>query len=305
MRKITRAGILTLAFVFMFVFTAAAFVESAQGMPISARHKNENGKPFIDLNKNDMTLKKGKSETLKAVTRPSGQPASVIWTSSNPKIAKISASGKVTAVAPGIALITAIDATMKYIGTYDQTGYSAVCYVNVPGEAKDAKPLGTSDWTYYYGKTKLTAVTSNYSAAIANVKKSIGGYAYLVGFEGLGYYEGVILGSSDLKKAHTDIFFLSNEKGPVGYGYAAYEKSPIKTSRGIAIGTKKSVVQQQYGLPTFADVFTAEDGKDYELLSYHVKTAGKGFYTRMTFKLLKSKGTVTTINFYLGGDSQQ
>ena len=300
MKKITRASILTLTFVFMFVFTAAALAESAQRMPMTARHKYENGNPFVDLNKNDMTLKKGKSETLKAVLRPSGKSLSIIWISSNPKIAKVSTSGKVTAVAPGIALITAIDASMECIGTYDQTGYSAVCYVTVQGEAKDAKPLGTSDWTYNYGKTKLTAVTSNYSAAIASAKKSIGGYAYLVNYPGIGYYEGIILGSSELYKAHTEIYFLSNDKGPIAYGYYANGKSPLTTSRGIAIGTKKSVVQQQYGLPSFANVFTASDGKAYEQYNYYVKTAGKGFYTHMTFNFLKSKGTVTLIGFYLG-----
>jgi len=301
MRKIIRAGIITLTFVFAFVFTAAAFAEGAagqitQGPPITARHKYEKGDPFIDLNKNDMTLKKGKSETLKAVLRPSGQPVSVIWYTSNPKIAKISASGKVTAVAPGTAVISVSDSSMKYVGIWDQTGNSGVCYVTVQGEAKDAKPLGTSDWTYNYGKTKLTAPASNYSTAIANVKKSIGGYAYLDYYEGIGNYEGVILGSNDRKKAHTDIYFISNDKGPFAFGFAASGKSLITTSRGIAIGTKKSVVQQKYGLPTY---------ESEEFFSYFVKTAGKGFYTNMTFRFLKSKGTVSMITFYLGGDYQQ
>ena len=299
MKKISRAGILTLAFVFAFVFTAAALAESTRDMPISARHKYVKGNPFIDLNKHDITLKKGKSATLKAVLKPSGQSVSVIWYSSNPKIAKVSTSGKVTAVAPGTTVISA--SHMEYIGTYDQTGFSGVCYVTVQGDAKDAKPLNKNDRTYNYGKTKFTAPTSNYSAAIANVKKSIGGYSYHVDFPNIGHYEGVILGSDDRSKAHTDIYFLSNEIRAVGYGFYASGKSPIKTSRGIAIGTKKSVVQQQYGLPTSAYEFE-EVGKAYELLSYHVKTAGKGFYTRMTFTILKSKNTVSKIAFYLGGD---
>ena len=301
MKKITKAGILTLTFVFAFVFTAAAFAEGAagkitQGPPITARHKYENGDPFIDLNKNDMTLKKGKSETLKAVLRPSGKSVPVMWLSSNPQIAKVSiSSGKVTAVAPGTTIISA--STLEYkIGIYDQTGFSGQCFVTVQGEAKDAKPLGTSDWTYNYGKTKLTAPTNNYSTALANIKKSIGGYAYLDYYEGIGNYEGVILGSNDRKKAHTDIYFISNDKGPFAFGFAASGKSLITTSRGIAIGTKKSVVQQKYGLPTY---------ESEEFFSYFVKTAGKGFYTNMTFRFLKSKGTVSMITFYLGGDYQQ
>ena len=301
MKKITRTGILTLTFVFMLVFTAA-FAESAQGMPITPRHSYNKSNPVIDLNKHDMTLKKGKSETLKAVTRPSGKSVTVTWYSSNPKIAKVSTTGKVTAVAPGTTVISA--SSMEYYGIYDQTGYSGVCYVTVQGEATDAKPLGTSDYTYNYGKTKLTAATGNYSAAIASVKKSIGGYAYLINYPGIGYYEGIILGSNDLSKAHTDIHFLSNEKGPIGYGFFASGKSPLTTNRGIAIGTKKSVVQQQYGLPTFASEYTS-NGTAYESFSYHVKTTGKGFYTRMTFNFLKSNGTVTMIAFYLGGDYLQ
>ena len=289
MRKIIRAGILTLAFVL--AFTTLALAESTRGMPITARHKFEKGAPYLDLNKHDMTLKKGKTETLKAVLRPSGEPVSVFWYSSNPKIATVSTSGKVKAIAPGITVIST--GSLLYEGIYDQTGFSGVCFVTVQGEAKDAKPLGVNDYTYNYGKTKLTAPTGNYNAAIANVLKSVGGFSFLENQEGLGYYEGVYLGSNDRKKAHTEIYILSNDKGPIGYGYYASGKSPIKTSRGIAIGTKKSVVKQQYGLPV---------SESEELLGYHVKTTGKGFYTRMTFLLSKTKGTVTTIIFYLGED---
>jgi len=307
MRKIIRAGILTLTLVFAFVFTAAAFAEGAagkitQGPPITARHNYEKTDPVIDLNKHDITLKKGKSETLKAVIRPGGQSVSAIWITSNPNIAKVSSSGKVTAVAPGTAIISA--GSLEYGGTYDQIGYSSVCYVTVNGDAKDAKPLGTSDRTYYYGKTKFTVPTGNYAAEIASIKKIIGGYTYTNDYiPGIGHFEGVYLGSNDIRNAHTNIRFLSTERGSIGFEYGANGKSLIKTSRGIVIGTKKSVVQQQYGLPTFEIEFTnMTDKKVYESYSYFVRTAGKDFYSSMTFHFLKSKGTVTLIAFYLGGD---
>jgi hypothetical protein len=81
--------------------------------------------------------------------------------------------------------------------------------------------------------------------------------------------------------------------------FTAREKSPIKTSRGIAVGAKKSTVQQKYGLPTLTDQYTV-NGKAYEIFTYRTKAAGKNQYTDMTFYFLKSKGTVSEISFYLG-----
>jgi hypothetical protein len=181
---------------------------------------------------------------------------------------------------------------------YDLTGYSNQCYVTVPGGAKDAKPLETSDRTFTYGKSKFAAPTSKYKDAIANIKKSIGGQSYSE-VDGLSYYYGLRYDSKDRSKAHTDIYIYGYGKDDLGFGYDAREKSPIKTGRGIAIGAKKSAVQNQYGLPSYTGEFT-EGGQTYEVFSYNSKTAGKNLYTIMTFHILKSKGTVSFIYFYLG-----
>ena len=301
MKKIKRASIISLTVVLAFMFITALAESAAAGrvltpgIAISARHNyTDEDSPIIHLNKHDMTLQKGKSETLKVVLMPGGQSVTVTWRSSNPQIAKVSSSGKVTAVAPGIAIISA--SSERYISNE----YSGSCYVTVPGGAKDAKPLGTSDQTFYYGKTKLKAPTSNYEEAIANVKKIIGGYAYT---EEGGYVTGLLYGSKTASKAHTIIYITGLYEEYNGYGFSAKDKSPIMTSRGIAVGAKKSAILQQYGLPTYAPYYVMDefgDGKIYQVYEYVAKTAGKDMGTRMYFNFLKNKDTVSEIIYFFG-----
>jgi len=305
MKKVIRAGILSLTFVFSFMIMAvmaegaAAGCVFSPGIKISARHNYNGDYQYIHLSKHDLTLQKGKSETLKAVLIPSGQSVSVKWYSSNPKIAKVSSSGKVTAVSPGIAVISA--GSDKHVGIGDQTGDSDECYVTVLGGANDVKPLGISDQIFYYGKTKLKAPAGNYEKAIANIKKSIGGYAYS---EEGGYMTGLIFGSTNAEKAHTKIYKIGFFDGFEGFGFSAIEMSPIKTSRGISVGAKKSEVLQKYGLPTetldYLEEEDEEDGKTYPVYLYEAKTAGKAQYTRVMFDFRKSKNTVSDICFFFG-----
>lgn len=77
--------------------------------------------PDIVLNKSNISLVEGKTETLVAGTNPAEQV--VTWTSSNTSVATV-VSGLVTAVAEGTATITA---TM----TYDGANYSDTCAVTV------------------------------------------------------------------------------------------------------------------------------------------------------------------------------
>jgi len=54
-----------------------------------------------------LTLNKGKTATLNVTLNPSGAASyAKTWTSSNSKIAKVDASGKVTAVAKGTITVT-------------------------------------------------------------------------------------------------------------------------------------------------------------------------------------------------------
>ena len=90
----------------------------------------------VSLNKSDLALtSKGQSYQLSATVSPSNASnKSVKWTSSNPKVATVSSSGKVTAVANGNTTITATAA--------DGSGKKDICAVtvNIP---KPADPTPT------------------------------------------------------------------------------------------------------------------------------------------------------------------
>lgn len=94
----------------------------------------------VSLNKSDLALtSKGQSYQLSATVSPSNASnKSVKWTSSNPKVATVSSSGKVTAVANGNTTITATAA--------DGSGKKDICAVtvNIPKPA-DPTPTPTPD----------------------------------------------------------------------------------------------------------------------------------------------------------------
>ena len=78
----------------------------------------------VTLNKESLTLDQGASETLTATVLPTNATnKSVTWTSSKQTVATVTASGKVTTVAPGSAVIT--------VQTNDGS-YTATCTVTVP-----------------------------------------------------------------------------------------------------------------------------------------------------------------------------
>lgn len=82
----------------------------------------------ITLSKDTLSLAKGKTSTLTATVTPTDTTDSLSWKSSNTAVAKVS-NGKVTAVAPGTATITATAGSQK-----------AVCTVKV----RPAKPTMTT-----------------------------------------------------------------------------------------------------------------------------------------------------------------
>ena len=77
----------------------------------------------VTLNKTTLKLGKGASETLTATIAPTNATnKKVTWTSSDPAVATVDASGKVTGVANGTATITV---------TTEDGGYTATCAVEV------------------------------------------------------------------------------------------------------------------------------------------------------------------------------
>ncbi len=99
----------------------------------------------VKVNKSALTIKKGKSAVIKATVGPNtASNKKVIWKSSNSKIAKVSATGRVTAVKGGKVTITAVAA--------DGSGKKAVCKVTVKASIKSLKFSKTSG-KMYVGKT--------------------------------------------------------------------------------------------------------------------------------------------------------
>lgn len=79
----------------------------------------------VKLNKSSISLKVKKTFTLKPGVNSGSASMKYTYTSSNTRVAKVSSSGKVTAVAPGSATVT--------VKTYN--GKSAKCKVKVSGKA--------------------------------------------------------------------------------------------------------------------------------------------------------------------------
>ena len=82
---------------------------SGAAVTIAAEEKPATG---ITLNKSELTLTAGESASLTATVTPEGSTDTVVWSSSKTDVATVdSATGKVTAVAPGEATITATAGT--------------------------------------------------------------------------------------------------------------------------------------------------------------------------------------------------
>lgn len=86
-----------------------AFTTETPSITITAAPKPATG---ITLNKSELTLTAGDSDTLTATVTPADSTDTVVWSSDKPEVAAVDpATGKVTAVAPGEAIITATAGT--------------------------------------------------------------------------------------------------------------------------------------------------------------------------------------------------
>lgn len=86
----------------------ADFAKQSVAVKVVAAPKPATG---ITLNKSELTLTAGDSDTLTATVTPEGSTDTVVWSSSKTDVATVDATGKVTAVAPGEATITATAGT--------------------------------------------------------------------------------------------------------------------------------------------------------------------------------------------------
>lgn len=140
----------------------------------------------VKVNKSALTIKKGRSAVIKATVGPNTTSnKKVIWKSSNSKIAKVSATGRVTAVKGGKVTITAVAA--------DGSGKKAVCRVTVKASITSLS-FSKKSGKIYVGKTmqlspvikpadatnkKLTWSSSNDKVAMVNSEGKV--YAVAAG----------------------------------------------------------------------------------------------------------------------------
>ena len=104
----------------------------------------------VELNKTSLTLDVGNSDTLiAAITPDNATDKSVTWESSAPGVATVDTSGKVTAVAPGTATITA---------TTEDGSKTATCVVTVTAATVPVTgvTLSQTQASLYYNRTPNT-----------------------------------------------------------------------------------------------------------------------------------------------------
>lgn len=130
----------------------------------------------VEINKETLSLKTGESETLTATLTPSTSTDPVVWSSSNPSVAAVDATGKVTAagsIAPNKTATATITATA---GSASDTCVVTVnCAHNYTAETKNADTLKTAGTctdkaVYYYSCANCGEVENNPSHTFAGEK---------------------------------------------------------------------------------------------------------------------------------------
>ena len=118
----------------------------------------------VSLNSKSVTIYETQTYKLKATVKPStASDKSVTWKSSNTKVAKVSSSGKITAVKSGTATITC---------TTNDTGKKVTCKVTVKKRVPvTSVSLNKTKTTVYKGKT--TQLTATINPANATIKDAI------------------------------------------------------------------------------------------------------------------------------------
>ncbi len=105
----------------------------------------------VALDQKTLTIKDGRSATLVATIKPSNVSINTVeWTTSNPKVAKVSDAGLVQAVAPGTCVITV---------TTKDTGKTATCTVTVLRQKVTGIKLNKTAVSLYVGKRATLVAT--------------------------------------------------------------------------------------------------------------------------------------------------
>ena len=118
------------------VGTATITATTSNGKTTSCVITVSGGVSGVSLNTTAVELDKGDSITLTA-TVEGDTSAKILWTSSDVSVATVSSNGKVKAIAPGYAIITAV---------INGTDYYATCYIFVSGTSGGNTEDNRSDW---------------------------------------------------------------------------------------------------------------------------------------------------------------
>ncbi len=163
----------------------------------------------VKLKKTSITLKKGKSTTLKATVKPTNAyKKTLTWKSSNSSIASVSSKGKVTAKKPGNAVITA--------KAKDGSGVFATCVVMVQG---DPTPLTISETavTLQQGEARMLSASGTYARVVwgsSNQAVAAVGADGTVIAVGAGKARITAMTKDGLQYAYCDVTVLAPEASP-------------------------------------------------------------------------------------------
>ena len=129
----------------------------------------------VTLNKDATTIYTGADETLVATVLPADTTDTLSWTSSNPAVATVDTNGKVTAVAPGTATITATAGSQS--DSCVVTVENAPCVHSFTAQTKNAETLKTAgtckdEAVYYYSCANCGEVEHNDSHTFLGDKDS-------------------------------------------------------------------------------------------------------------------------------------
>ena len=119
----------------------------------------------VTLDKTELTLTEGETETLTATVRPdNADNRKVTWISDKTEVATVDGAGKVTAVKPGEAVVTV---------TTEDGGKTASCKVTVKAKVVPVTGVDVKPWSVTIGAngtTKLTCTVAPSNATNRNVR---------------------------------------------------------------------------------------------------------------------------------------
>ena len=161
MKKQIKNRVFAMLLAVMFVLTSAFTMPSVEVFAKDTTTVVTASKNKVSLNYSTLTIKKGKSATLKASTSSSLKKKGLVWTSSNKKVATVDSKGKIKAIKNGKTNIT-----VKVKGTK----IKAVCKVIVGTPVTKVKANKTKA-TIYVGD-KYTIKTTVSSKKASNKKLS-------------------------------------------------------------------------------------------------------------------------------------